>query len=277
MKRIQRILIPLTAFIVALSAAAAADAQSLADRVSRASGTVRFSFPPKAGVCGDGAASIYIKQDDGTQRVQVRGNSWTYSTSKYDDEWMPMCEEGPVRIALSVDRGTVSNLRTYVGREWRPSTDATDLGRVTGREAADFLLAIAGRPGRSELSRQAIFAATLADAGEIWPRLLQLARNRELPRDARNNAVFWLGQEATTAATNGLRELIDSQEEIEIREQAVFALSQRPADESITALIALVKRENVDPRIKKKALFWLGQKDDPRVLALFEEILIKGR
>ena len=127
------------------------------------------------------------------------------------------------------------------------------------------------------MSRQAIFAATLADAGEIWPRLLQLARNRELPREARTNAVFWLGQEAATAATNGLRELIDSQEEIEIREQAVFALSQRPADESVTALIALVKRENVDPRIKKKALFWLGQKDDPRVLALFEEILIKGR
>jgi hypothetical protein len=276
MKRLQRVLIPLSALVVALSAATAAGGQSLADRAARNDGTVRFSFPAKPNVCGDGAATIYISEKDGKQRVQVRGNSWNYTTSKYTDEWMPMCEEGPVRIALSVDDGVVTSLRTYVGREWRASPAAIDLGRVSGREAADFLLAIAARPGRSQLSRDAIFAATLAEGAEIWPRLIQIARNGELPREARKNAIFWLGQEAAAAATAGLRELVDSRDEIEIREQAVFALSQRPNDESVPALIALIRRPNVDPRIKKTALFWLGQKDDPRALALFEELLIKG-
>jgi hypothetical protein len=34
-------------------------------------------------------------------------------------------------------------------------------------------------------------------------------------------------------------------------------------------------RSNKDPKVRRKALFWLGQSDDPRVLALFEDILTK--
>ena len=36
-----------------------------------------------------------------------------------------------------------------------------------------------------------------------------------------------------------------------------------------------IRGKDVDPRIKKQALFWLGQKDDERALALIEEILLK--
>jgi HEAT repeat protein len=54
----------------------------------------------------------------------------------------------------------------------------------------------------------------------------------------------------------------------------VFALSQRPRDEGVPALIRIA-RENPDPELRKKAIFWLGQSDDPRALALFEELLTK--
>ncbi len=57
-----------------------------------------------------------------------------------------------------------------------------------------------------------------------------------------------------------------------MREQAVFALSQRPADEGVPALIRIAKA-NPHPELRKKALFWLGQSEDPRALTLFEEIL----
>ena len=30
-----------------------------------------------------------------------------------------------------------------------------------------------------------------------------------------------------------------------------------------------------DPEIRRKALFWLGQSEDPRALALFEELLTR--
>ena len=54
----------------------------------------------------------------------------------------------------------------------------------------------------------------------------------------------------------------------------MFALSQRPRDEGVPALI-YVARTNKDPEIRKKALFWLGQSNDPRALDLFEELLTK--
>jgi HEAT repeat protein len=54
----------------------------------------------------------------------------------------------------------------------------------------------------------------------------------------------------------------------------VFALSQRPREEGIPALIAVAKT-NRDPEIRRKALFWLGQSEDPRALDLFEQLLTK--
>jgi HEAT repeat protein len=60
--------------------------------------------------------------------------------------------------------------------------------------------------------------------------------------------------------------------ELEVRKQAVFALSQRPRDESVPALIRVVHTSR-EREIVRTALFWLGQSDDPRALALFEDIL----
>jgi HEAT repeat protein len=52
----------------------------------------------------------------------------------------------------------------------------------------------------------------------------------------------------------------------------VFALSQRSSNEAVPALIK-VARTSRDPELRKTALFWLGQSEDPRALHLFEEIL----
>jgi HEAT repeat protein len=63
--------------------------------------------------------------------------------------------------------------------------------------------------------------------------------------------------------------------EADARERAVFAMSQLPRDESIPALID-VARTHRDPRIRKAALFWLGQTEDPRAMDVLEEVLRGG-
>jgi HEAT repeat protein len=65
---------------------------------------------------------------------------------------------------------------------------------------------------------------------------------------------------------------VDDRGDLEVREHAVFALSQRPAEEGVPALIRIA-RTNPHPELRRKALFWLGQSEDPRALTLFEEIL----
>ena len=47
-----------------------------------------------------------------------------------------------------------------------------------------------------------------------------------------------------------------------------------PKDEGIPALMNVV-RTSRDPELRKKALFWLGQSNDPRALELIEELLAK--
>jgi HEAT repeat protein len=60
--------------------------------------------------------------------------------------------------------------------------------------------------------------------------------------------------------------------DLEIRKHAVFALSQGPAEEVVPMLIRIA-RTNRQPELRKQALFWLGQSEDPRAISLFEEIL----
>jgi HEAT repeat protein len=54
----------------------------------------------------------------------------------------------------------------------------------------------------------------------------------------------------------------------------VFALSQLPKDEGVPKLIQ-VAENNRNPEVRKQAMFWLGQSQDPRALGFFEKVLLK--
>jgi len=244
--------------------------QSLERRVAGApDGSVRFSFAAKPGVYGNGRNMISWDCDKGNcHNRQVDGN-W----DDHDDWDMP-CDSGPVRVALTKRSGTITDLRVYVGGEWRPSSAATDLGTVGTKDAATYLLALASKD-ESRASEKAIFPAVLADSVTIWPDLLKIAHANNVSRKVKSSAVFWLGQAAGDAATRGLTDLVDDgSADREVRETAVFALSQRPRDEGVPALIRIA-RQNKDPDLRRKAIFWLGQSDDPRALDLFEELLTR--
>ncbi len=246
--------------------------QPLDRRVAAApDGIVRLSFAARPNVCGDGRGSISMACDDGSC------GHYTVSVGRRDrDEVEYDCDSGPVRVSLRVAGGRVTNVRTYVGGRWRATSGdgVTDLGTVGAREAAAYFLALATKESGAG-GEHAVFPAILADSVTVWPDLLRIAKDGRVSRRARRQAVFWLGQAAGQAATRGLTELVDDRAaDRDVREQAVFALSQRPHDEGVPALIRIA-RENADPELRKKAIFWLGQSDDPRALALFEELLTK--
>jgi HEAT repeat protein len=184
------------------------------------------------------------------------------------------CDSGPGRIVIDKVDGDLRDVRLYVGGRWRASSTATDLGELTSRDAAATLLDIV-RSGQGRAAEHAIFPLTLVDGVDVYRDLMRVARDDSRPRNVRKQAVFWLGQAAETPATAGLTELVgEAAVDREVRESAVFALSQRPKDEGIPALINVV-RTNKDPEMRRKALFWLGQSNDPRALDLIEELLTK--
>lgn len=244
------------ALLLLAAAAPGAQGQSLTQRLASApTGSVRFSFAARPGVCGNGR-NITSERDD--------------------RDWESDCESGPVRVVITVRSGRATALRTYVGGRWRTGAavgTVTDWGTVSPRAAADFLLALA-RSADTDVGSKAVFPVTLADSVQPWPALLGMARDASVRVGTRKQAVFWLGQAASDAATRGLDSLLaDRNGDRAIQEQVVFALSQRK-DEGIPALVR-VARTHPDPEIRKKAIFWLGQSEDPRAIALFEELLLK--
>ena len=237
--------------------------QTLASRVAAApDGYVRFQYEARPGVCGNGHS------------ISTNGKGWTRRDDS--DECDCACEQGPVRIEMSVENGVVRDLDTDVGGSWgERSGTVTELGQISPAEAADYLLTLA-ESSRTGAAEDAIFPATIARGVEAWPRLLRIARNDDARGVARRQAVFWLGQEASERATEGLESIIQDEDELEVRESAVFALSQRREDAAVDALIRIA-RDHQEPELRKKAIFWLGQRgEDPRVLALFEELLAGG-
>ena len=218
---------------------------------------MRLSYASRPGVCGGSNGNITMSDGDDER-----------------DGWTSDCEQGPVRVAITLSDGAVTQLTTRVGGRWLPRNGVTDLGMVSAPEASQLMLAIARKGGRA--AEDAIMPAMLADSVTIWPDLIKLAKNPNANTDVRKSAVFWVGQAAANAATAGLVEVVgDAAVNQDVREAAVFALSQRPNDEGVPALLAAARTDK-DAKIRRSAIFWLGQSEDPRALAYFEEVLARG-
>lgn len=232
-----------------------AHGQSIAERAAQVrDGKVRMSFATRPGVCGSG------------EHITM---------SRSTDDWESYCESGPARVVLTMRDGELVDVDTHVGGRWRPARGSVlDLGMVSAPEAAAYLLTLASSQ-HTRAGKEAIFPATIADSMEVWPRLLEIAKRRDLPRATRKSAVFWLAQAAGEAVADDLAQLVDDENtDREIQEHAVFALSQLRGDQGVAALIEIAQTHR-DRHVRAKAMFWLGQSDDPLVIALFEEILLR--
>lgn len=238
-----------------LALAAPASAGNLEDLLDLDEGQITFRFATRDGVWGDGRS---IRIDEAKPE-----GAW--------DDW----EQGPLHVLLEFWDGELDEVEYRVNEAPRPHRgEIRDLGELKPREAVDLLLGLA-RDGRGRDLDSLIFPATLARGIETWSELLAMARDERLDEDLRHQAVFWLGQDAARAAGEGLSKILeDDSADLELKEQAIFALSQHEGDEAFDYLAELV-RENPHPQLREQAVFWLAQSEDPRVLPLFESILLK--
>ena len=118
-----------------------------------------------------------------------------------------------------------------------------------------------------------LLPATLADSVTIWPSLLQLARCLGVPMERRRSAVFWLGQAAGAAVDRSPRLHCRRPGGPSEKSGSKRFLPCRSGFRGSVPALIRIARTNPDPELRKTALFWLGQSDDPRALDLFEEIL----
>jgi HEAT repeat protein len=132
----------------------------------------------------------------------------------------------------------------------------SQVGSDRAVNALDSILRTATDP---ELQDKAIFSLSQihnARAGQI---LRDYAGNERAPGDAREKAIFWLGQQRSPENAAFLRNLYAKLSGEELKEKVIFSLSQMGGADNGGWLmdIALSEREPVEMR--KKALFWAGQ------------------
>ncbi|HEX9129390.1 MAG TPA: HEAT repeat domain-containing protein, partial [Gemmatimonadaceae bacterium] len=93
------------------------------------------------------------------------------------------------------------------------------------------------------------------------------------PLRLRKSALFWAGQSEQTP-TKDLAAVYRGTSDSDLREHAIFVLSQRNDEAALNELMRIA-REDSDKHMRARALFWLGQKDDPRVTKLIGDRVLK--
>lgn len=220
--------------------------QGIAQRVAAASGTVRFSYASRSGVCGDGRDIVARGRV-----LYVHGSMESYGRWSGVD-----CVPGPVRVTLTARDGAASDLRVRVGGSGGP--EGTDLGAVSAVAAADYFLDLAARAD-VEVAREAVLAASLADSADVAPRLLRIAGDTGRPRRVRRRAVEWAGETGGAAVVPQLDALARrTDDDRAVREGALVTLANAGGDVGAAALVRYVRTSD-DPWLQKKAVFWLGQ------------------
>ncbi|GJG88813.1 hypothetical protein tb265_39940 [Gemmatimonadetes bacterium T265] len=171
------------------------------------------------------------------------------------------------------ERGT-QVLRDLAGREGA-STALREkaifwLGQGRSAESAAFLRTLYGQLRDPGLKERLLFSLSQqgGEGNDQW--LIAVAQNGREDLELRKKAIFWASQgHAGVAQLNALYGRLT---ERELREQIIFALSQRREREAVDRLMEIA-RADADPELRKKAIFWLGQSRDPRAAQFLLSLL----
>ena len=237
--------------------APALSAQSLAARVDGASASaVVFSYSARPGVCGNGRTYI------------MTGNGNTYGTFHSDVQRTEPCQNGPVRVVIDRAGREVIAVQSYVG-EGPLNSGAQDLGKVSGQQAADYLLDIAART-EGRVGRDAIFASSLADSATTTDKMIAIARNQALSRNTRNAALSYMswsvpaGSAVPARAADAMVAIArDEGDNQQVRQQALSVLSRLEHGAGIPALVDLSKQQGYT-WLAKESIAALSRSGDPR-------------
>ena len=179
--------------------------------------------------------------------------------------------------AVALHAGEVAK-RTLYGSAQSPTDSATRknaifwLGQVRGIEAAGFLRTQMREDDSAEIREHAAFSLSQSDAPNRAEALIEQGRNDRSTK-VRSQAWFWLAQTEDAGAEAAINAAMADEADGKVQEQQVFALSQLPDERSAKALIGLIGNPQQPKRVRKQALFWLGQSDTPQAYQYLDALL----
>lgn len=189
--------------------------------------------------------------------------------------------DASARIHAAAQGQAASTARATASAQSCPAEDDDDDPRVAALSAlmqmdADNALPILERvlarrdACSAGLRRKAVFLVAQKRSSRTAQILLETVRS-DPDREVRENAIFWLSQvpgDETVAILDSV--LQDPQTMPEIQEKAVFALSQQSSPKAVERLRDYAARDGAPVSIREKAIFWLGQRKSPETAAFLQ-------
>jgi HEAT repeat protein len=144
------------------------------------------------------------------------------------------------------------------------------IGQSGGKESVTYLRELFGKVKGEELRKKILFSVSQIEDAEGNKWLVGVARDRAQPLEIRKQALFWAGQGGASMADLG--SLYSTFDDRDMKEQLIFVYSQREETAAVDKLLEIARRDP-DPELRKKALFWLGQSEDPRAAKALQDII----
>jgi HEAT repeat protein len=138
-------------------------------------------------------------------------------------------------------------------------------------ESARFLRDFYARTKDPELQKTVVFHIAQSGTDEDIEWLRRTVQDQDAEEEIRKAALFWLAQNDRTTLAQ-LEEMYGNMESRELKEQVLFAYSQKQEPEAVDRLMAIA-RGDPDRKLRKTALFWLAQSRDGRVTQLLVDII----
>ena len=141
-----------------------------------------------------------------------------------------------------------------------------------GEAAIDDLLRLFDSEQALDVRRTALQSLAEIKSTRVEDKLFDVARSNEAV-DLRRQAIRLLGERVSKRSFEFLSATAQSPDaNAEVQMQAVRAISERRAEESVPLLIKIAKT-HPNPSVRKQAIRSLGETGDPRAVEFFKEVL----
>ena len=238
---------------------------------------------------GDDAADLLITSARNDPDAEVRKQAIFWLSQTNDPRVVPILDSvirtsdddelrGSAVFALSQQRGAEARrvLRNYAEREDINDESRTQalffIAQGNTPEDMAYLRSVYGKMKSSESKQQVMAVMMSHQSRENAQWLIGIAKNRNEDMELRKQALFFAGHAGAT--TDDLLSVYNSlPDDPELRQHMLVVLGQRSSDPAAVGHLIQIARTEKDPELRKVALFWLSQSDDPRATRLLEDLL----
>jgi hypothetical protein len=147
------------------------------------------------------------------------------------------------------------------------------LGQRRSTENTEFLRTLYSRLTNEDLKEKVLFSLSQQKGAGNEQWLMSIAVNPKEDIELRKKALFWAAQSGV--ATSELANLYNRLTDAELKDHMIFVFSQRQHDSAAMDKLFDIAKNEKDPELRKKAIFWLGQSRDPRVQQFLIDLINK--